>query len=341
MKGLVIKKWLAISFIAGMVAGALGLHYSYHWLFHRNDTKAIDSLRSNRDSKSEFSFINPLLICDSGRTEFRRLAPFKEELQNEIDSIRAKGLAEEVGVYYRDINSGYWLGISEEESFYPASLSKVPLMMGVLKLAETDPGLLQREARYNGPMDRGQTFPPGVGLQSGKKYTVMAVLVDLIENSDNRAVWMLNELFDEKKLLEPVFHELGIPPYRNGEIKINLKEYAMFFRVLFNATYLNREMSELALELLSQPEMKEAIVAGLPSNVPSVHKFGILNTDPQHAQLHDCGIVYYPRNPYLLCVMTKGPDHDKLTESIREVSAFVYKNVDSQQSLNFLQAENR
>jgi len=44
-------------------------------------------------------------------------------------------------------------------------------------------------------------------------------------------------------------------------------------------------------------------------------------------QLHDCGIVYCPRRPYLLCVMTRGDDFQELTGTIRDLSRLVYSDV--------------
>jgi hypothetical protein len=46
-------------------------------------------------------------------------------------------------------------------------------------------------------------------------------------------------------------------------------------------------------------------------------------------QLHDCGIIYYPGNPYLLCVMTRGTDWSALEKTIQTISAMTYKEVDS------------
>jgi hypothetical protein len=40
-------------------------------------------------------------------------------------------------------------------------------------------------------------------------------------------------------------------------------------------------------------------------------------------ELHDCGIVYAPKN-YFLCVMTDGNDLAKLEKMIRDVSKTVY-----------------
>ena len=35
--------------------------------------------------------------------------------------------------------------------------------------------------------------------------------------------------------------------------------------------------------------------------------------------MHDCGIVYIPNSPYLLCIMTKGNSNDKLLKVISDM----------------------
>jgi beta-lactamase class A len=108
--------------------------------------------------------------------------------------------------------------------------------------------------------------------------------------------------------------------------------YAIFFRVLFNASYLDKEYSEKAMELLAQSDFNDGLVAGLPRGVIVAHKFGERGNLPGSSdyQLHDCGIVYYPNHPYLLCVMSRGNDIQHLENSIAQVSRFVYDEIDNQ-----------
>jgi beta-lactamase class A len=104
---------------------------------------------------------------------------------------------------------------------------------------------------------------------------------------------------------------------------MNIKEYVSLFRVLFNVSYLNKEASEKALELLTRVEFKDGLPAGLPANIVVAHKFGerIVNG---LSQLHDCGIVYYPSHPYLICIMTRGADFTQLSKHIQEISKITY-----------------
>lgn len=46
-------------------------------------------------------------------------------------------------------------------------------------------------------------------------------------------------------------------------------------------------------------------------------------------ELHDCGIIYYPNNPYVLCVMTRGDSMEELKKIISTISLMTYKEVDS------------
>jgi hypothetical protein len=52
--------------------------------------------------------------------------------------------------------------------------------------------------------------------------------------------------------------------------------------------------------------------------------------DTRQKQLHDCGIVYLPGKPYLLCIMTRGQDFTNLTSTVKEISALVYQTLRSQ-----------
>ncbi len=88
-------------------------------------------------------------------------------------------------------------------------------------------------------------------------------------------------------------------------------------------------MSAKALTYLVNSEFKEGIAGGVPSEIKVAHKFGerTLSADLKH--LHDCGIVYYPDNPYILCVMTRGNNYQELSNIIKTISKMTYDEVES------------
>lgn len=116
----------------------------------------------------------------------------------------------------------------------------------------------------------------------------------------------------------------------DGNAKITVKEYASFFRILFNSSYLSRENSEKALRLLDATDYNDALPAGVPPGIQVAHKFGEAGTVEVERQLHDCGIVYFPDHPYLACIMTRGKELDGLKQSIVDISKFIYGKVDEQ-----------
>ncbi len=88
---------------------------------------------------------------------------------------------------------------------------------------------------------------------------------------------------------------------------------------------------------MSQTDFTEGIVAGVPQGTLVSHKFGVrtvasheLTPDSQmvsNHELHDCGIVYYPNNPYFICVMTQGKEFNSLQSVIQGASELVWKYV--------------
>ena len=73
-----------------------------------------------------------------------------------------------------------------------------------------------------------------------------------------------------------------------------------------------------------RPKLREAVA----------HKYGVLVV-PQTAtttasdQLHDCGVVYYPNHPYLLCIMTSGNNLAGQQTTLKDISAAAYRWLDA------------
>jgi beta-lactamase class A len=169
-------------------------------------------------------------------------------------------------------------------------------------------------------------------MEQGKSYTIDDLLFRMIAYSDNNATYLLEDVM-AAATREEVFSDMRVEsPYKdaNSDVHVSTDDYARFFRVLYNATYLGNDMSEKALEYLASTTFADGLVAGVPADTMVAHKFGERTDehDRNTKYLGDCGIVYYPQHPYLLCAMTKGNDLDKLGEAIREVSRVVYAEVD-------------
>ncbi len=282
-----------------------------------------------------YEFINPLLECDMPQdsVEGQELRSLKQKIHDFIDKKKKDQAISHVSLYFRDLNNGPWIGVEEKASFSPSSLLKVPLMIAILKDAETNPHVLQRRLTYDDPVDSNafENIKPSKAIQRGNSYAIEDLIRFTIIYSDNNAYLLLLKNFPQDKLIK-VYTELGVDvPFDNKkEDFMTVKEYASFFRILFNASYLNREMSMKALKLLSAVDYKSGIVAGVPSSVGVVHKFGerSLGAKAETKQLHDCGIVYYPSHPYLLCVMTRGTSFAPLSDTITGISQLLYKELD-------------
>lgn len=284
--------------------------------------------------QGDYKFINPLLECDVQNNYLNNTyIPFEKKLKNSIADLNDKKYQnKEIAVYFRDLNNGPWFGINPSANFTPASLMKVPLMIAYYKQAESDPTILQQKIVFQADLETyPQNIVTGNKLIIGKEYTVEELIDFMIINSDNEAMANLLNNFNQEKL-DKVYLDLGIivPDLREPEDFMSISEYASFFRILYNAAYLNEYYSEKSLDLLSRTKFFDGLVAGVPFGVKVSHKFGERQNNAlktANKQMHECGIIYFPNHPYLLCVMTRGDDFEKMSNFITDVSRLVYRTI--------------
>jgi beta-lactamase class A len=281
-----------------------------------------------------YGFVNPLLECDAGPALLGdELTPFRARVETFVrDELRFPGV-EGVAVYFRELNDGAWFSLGDAERFTPASLRKVPLMIAVLRHAERTPGLLDEKLPFLLLHDHnaGQTFQPSVKMVRGEEYTVAELVRRMIVYSDNNAFMVLSAKVNPAEL-QRTYEKLDLRAAGSAAAAdVSAQTYASFFRVLYNASYVRKDLSEWALSLLAQSEFRDGIVRGLPAGVTVAHKFGESRDDlAGKVQLHDCGIVYAPGHPYLLCVMTRGTSFDHLDDGISAIARIVHREVTAQ-----------
>lgn len=276
----------------------------------------------------KYSFINPLLECELGyRISEQKLFSFKSRVQQLVDKIIEEKDAEYISVYYRNLDNGPWFGINEREPFKPASLLKVPLLITYMKIAEKNPKILDEKIVYNERKNTNvQYFKPSQEIELGKEYTVAQLIEKMIIYSDNNAANLLRSHIDSDAFTK-AYKDLGIEIPDSDEYNVTVKTYASFFRILYNSSYLNEDSSEFVLRLLNMTEFSDFLAGGVPQGVRVSHKFGEFSNGTQK-QLHDCGIIYHPKQNYLLCIMSRGSRYESLSSVIREISSAVYGEVD-------------
>ncbi len=294
---------------------------------YRNGNKIIANSSENREGMH--SLINPLLECyqDEETEGIKNLNISKVKLEEKVEHLKNKNNLSSISVYVRDLNNGPWIGLNEKDEFIGASLLKVPMLISVMKKFESDPGLIDKKILYQNPTTNSeQYFKSSKKIEVGQEYSVGDLVNYMIYYSDNDAAAILAGLVD-METVNNTMKSVGFGPPETGKnFLVNTKIYAGFFRVLFNASYLSKGYSDAALKVLTGTEFDKGITKPLPKNIVVAHKFGEKEADGLK-QVHDCGIVYYPNHPYLICVMTKGYDYEKMASSISDISKFIYDEV--------------
>ena len=286
----------------------------------------------------KYQFIKPLLDVgyvsqEDSLKQFPLLASIKKEVEQEID----KYPDVKVGFYFNDLNNAGWFGVNESEKFIPASLLKLPMLISYYKLRETEPDLFDQTILIKGSdLNPNRNVAEGSPIVPEKIYSVRELLNAMIVDSDNNALDVLYQY--KKDSLKDIFSDLKAP-LPDSKKDIALKDFlsprdmSKFYLVLYNASYLTKKDSEEALRLLSEVKYESGIVAGVPRDVVVSHKYGerevTIGNGTVANEFHDCGIIYYTKNPYKVCIMTKGEGltNEKSSKIISSLSKIVYQGM--------------
>lgn len=235
------------------------------------------------------------------------------------------------GVSVRDLMKGTNVRIHADELFPTASTIKIHVLAQMLRRAEA------------GEIDLGKTcvveksvHVPGSGvltyLDDAAQLTMRDIANLMILISDNTATnlcidWatidgtnaMLRSLDLVKTVLRRKMQDHEA--VRRGDENLSTpEEVVQFLDLLYRGEGLGRRVGDETLGVLKKYK-RGFLNQGLPEDVPIANKTGGM------ARVrNDAGVVYLPRRPYAVCVMTKYLlcDHSDAEAFIADVSRQVY-----------------
>ncbi|MFY8190684.1 MAG: serine hydrolase [Bacteroidia bacterium] len=308
-----------------------------YFIPHKNNSKKVEHA-SIAAATFSTSLLNPLLPhYDQIGLDYTELKSFRNKIELHIQKEKSKHPDLFVSYYFRDLNNGLWTGINERETFSPASLFKVPIMITLLKRAQTDDKVWTMGVEFSKEVVGDVPEESGFKKEEGKFYTIDDLLTQMIVHSDNAASLLLLQFLGDSAVMK-VIDELNMhvgAKFHETTSFVTVKAYAGILRILYNASYLNKEMSERALNLLTQATYNKGIRAGIPAHIKVAHKYGkrdetLIGGKLHNLQLHHFGLVFHPKKPFILGIMTRGADVETKTKIIKELTEITYKEIENQ-----------
>lgn len=231
------------------------------------------------------------------------------------------------GLYFEYLPTGTSININGNNEFYAASLFKLPVVMAYYKHKEKNGDKHDSELTLTQDMidkDFGNLWKKGVGYKLNASDAV-----DLaIKESDNTAAKALVPLIN-KEDFDSVYEGLDIDlnSDNNGAL-LSAKNYTSILKALYFSSILNRDDSNLILEKLTKTKFPDKLVAGIPPEIPVAHKIGDYSDEKGNEAFMDCGIVFVPKRPYTLCMLSVS-DEQEARIRMQKISKIVYEFVSS------------
>jgi len=294
------------------------------FLFINQYNKQGEKKVSNQTEKYHLIDPQAAIAIDSNiqnQSKIIHYVELKPQIEDEIKKFNAE---EKAGFFLQDIQTGSWLGINERTGYVPASLLKVPIMISILKKVEREEiKLTDKIELIKNDLDKnsGKVYLKGAGT----KITYWELIKEMILSSDNTSKNALKRQLSDSEI-NAIFTHVGISnPYilQNGQV-VTPRGYARILKSLYYSTYLSSDLSEKALDLMTDTEIESLISAGIPYQIQIAHKFS-----ERPDTLGDCGIIYHPTNPYFLCVMVKDIELNQARQLITNLSKLTYEFVQS------------
>lgn len=211
-----------------------------------------------------------------------------------------------LGFYYKNLVAGYEYGIRQEEIYGAASVIKLPLFLHIL--AECEQGRLSLDDEI--VTEESDKVPScgALNMFTGSIRTdIRTVCRLMICLSDNTATNRLIRLCGFEAI-EQGFAAMGLEKTRirrklfdrsadarGKRNTISPRELGLLLEKLYRGEFISREVSDYAIEVLSEQQIMHKLGGKLGENIKIAHKTG-----EDDGLSNDIGIVYAGK-PFVIC----------------------------------------
>ncbi len=296
----------------------------------------IIDVASQGDCDKKYANVNKNMACSEREyvIDKKEYTEVKTRMLDYLEEKKQTQKLDRISVFFRDLVNGPIMGIDEQANFIPASLMKLPIAIIYHSLSEQRPSIFNQYVTYeSGDPGFIKSLSRDNNLVPGRTYSLTELNKIMLKYSDNTAYAILLDNLTKQtseEYIRNMYLEMGLLSSKDSMDQIlSVRRYASIFRGLYNISIVNKEASDEILSWMLESDYLAGLRAGVPYSVKISHKYGERTLPDGTKQLHDCGIVYFPNNPYVLCVMTEGRDYDDLSAVIKDISQMMYKEVES------------
>ncbi len=308
------KIWLGL-FLLSVV---LNIAVIFTFLSNR---RVIDAANNLNDQVGKYPLLSKRILQEFPQDILINFLDLRKELRSQVAPY-----GKDFGFYFEYLPTGTSIGVNEKEEFHAASLFKVPVVMAYYKQRErlqmtNDPEVEIKEEHLDNEF--GTLYRKGVGHKIKLSEAVKLAL----EDSDNTAARLVATNVKETDFNE-VYSGIDIDLMSDEDGAImTAKNYSSILKALYFSAVLGKDSSSEILDYLTKSEFNDKLAAGVPPGVPVAHKIGdFVDKETGDKAYMDCGIVYIPRRPYLLCMVSM-TDEATASQRMSNLSKKVYDYV--------------
>lgn len=294
-----------------------------------NNSDEVKSAEEFKKAQEQYPLLSKRILQEYPVDILLNFLDLRRELQRQVSPY-----GNTFGLYFEYLPTGTSIGINANNEFYAASLFKVPVIMayyhGLERLSiKDDPTLTIKKEFIDDEF--GDLWKKGEGYKLKSSEAVRLALVE----SDNTAAKVLSEHVTDEDF-QAVYEALDIDlrADKNGA-SVSARTYSSIMKALYFSSAIGKDNSQNILTLLTQTKFPDKLEAGVPDNISVAHKIGNFNDSNGNEGFRDCGIVYVPRRPYIVCMFSVS-DEQTARERMQLVSKTIYDYVAREKQNDFL-----
>ncbi len=216
------------------------------------------------------------------------------------------------GVYVQDLEGGWGYGVNPDETFFSASVIKIPIMIAVYRRIDEGRFSLKEEFA-TAPED----WAAGAGTlqfqEAGGYHTVEEYLRVMMTQSDNVATNTLTRLVGGPKYVNAVAASLGAPHttlYQEVtseraavpllDNRTTPRDMSTILGSVYTGQAASPESCQAMVDLMRQNDLQSSLKDGLPKGTKVANKGGWL-----YKVYAEAGIVAHEDNPYVIAIFSK------------------------------------